>query len=159
MYLFMEHLRNMNYTNIYQNTIYNLQANNITTGFVSGIVVQAGLNNFIYRNKIYDITSSNAGLTTGTINGILVSGAIADQITTILNNRIGNIAATAATVVDNVRGISLTNTGLRATTNIYFNSIYLNATSTGTNFGTTGVFHTINAVASTGALNLRNNII
>ena len=145
--------------NIYQNTIYGLQANNITTGSISGIGLSGGSSVAVYQNKIYDITSSSSSLTTGTVNGILVSGAIADQVATIYNNRIGAINATAANVVDNVRGISMTNTGVRSITNVYFNSIILNASSTGTNFGSSGIFHTANAITSTGALNLRNNII
>ena len=145
--------------NVYQNNIYGLQANNITTGSVSGIGVTGGALNTIYQNKIYDISSSASGLTTGTVNGILVSGSIADQVTTIHNNRIASITAPAANVTDNVRGISMTNTGVRSITNVYFNSIYLNATSTGTNFGSSGIFHTTNATASLGALNLRNNIV
>ncbi|MBX9886313.1 MAG: hypothetical protein K2Y30_00075 [Flavobacteriaceae bacterium] len=145
--------------NIYQNTIYGLQANNITTGSVSGIGVTGGSSTTIYQNKIYDISSSASGLTTGTVNGILVSGSIADQVTTIHNNRIATITAPVANVTDNVRGISITNTGVRSTTNVYFNSIYLNATSTGTNFGSSAVFHAANTTASTGALNLRNNIV
>ena len=65
---------------ISRNTIYNLQANNITTGSVSGIAISAGLSNTIFRNKIYDISSSNAGITTGTVNGILISGAVVSQV-------------------------------------------------------------------------------
>jgi hypothetical protein len=54
---------------MYGNTIYNLQANNITTGSVSGIAVTGGAINNIYRNKIYAISSSSSGIT-GSVNGI-----------------------------------------------------------------------------------------
>ncbi len=145
--------------NIYQNTIYNLQANNITTGSVSGIAVTGGSNNSIYRNKIYDISSSGTGITSGTVNGILISGTVADLITTIHNNRIGNLSAPAANVINNVRGISIANTGLRSATNVYFNTVYINTSSTGTNFGSSGIYHVASAILSTGSLNLRNNII
>jgi hypothetical protein len=66
---------------VYGNTIYNLQANNITTGSVSGIAVTGGAINNIYRNKIYAISSSSSGIT-GSVNGILVSGGI-DDLTNI----------------------------------------------------------------------------
>lgn len=145
--------------NIYQNTIYGLEANNITTGNVSGIGVNGGSSTAIYQNKIYDIISSSTSLSSGTVNGILVSGKIADQVTTIYNNRIGAIMAPLANVPDNVRAISITNTGPRSITNVYFNSIYLNANSTGANFGTSGIFHAASTNASTGSLNMRNNII
>lgn len=144
---------------IYQNIIYGLQSNSITSGTVSGIGVTGGSNTAIYQNKIYDISSSSTSVSSGTVNGILVSGTTADQVATIYNNRIGGINATAANVVDNVRGISMTNTGVRSISNIYFNSIYLNASSTGTNFGSSGIFHAASTISSTAALNLRNNII
>ncbi|AWG20476.1 hypothetical protein FFWV33_02490 [Flavobacterium faecale] len=144
---------------IYQNIIYGLQSNNITSGSVSGIGVTGGANTAIYQNKIYDISSSSTSVSTGTVNGILVSGTTADQVATIYNNRIGGINATAANAVDNVRGISMTNTGVRSISNIYFNSMYLNASSTGTNFGSSGIFHAASTISSTAALNLRNNII
>ncbi len=144
--------------NVYLNTIYNLQANNITTGSVSGIAVSGGATNNIYRNKIYEISSSSSGIT-GTVNGILVSGAIPDQITTIHNNRIGDLRVTAANTADAIRGISIANTGLRSVTNVYYNTVHLNATSSGALFGSSGIFHAASAGATTGALNLRNNII
>jgi hypothetical protein len=82
---------------VYGNTIYNLQANNITTGSVSGIAVTGGAINNIYRNKIYAISSSSSGIT-GSVNGILVSY---DDLTNIIyNNRIGDIKATAANVTN-----------------------------------------------------------
>jgi hypothetical protein len=145
--------------NIYQNTIYDLQANNITTGSVSGIAISGGVTNNIYRNKIYSISSSSSGITTGTVNGILISAAVADQITNLHNNRIGDIRASAASVANPICGISIANTGLRSRSNVYFNTIYLNATSTGTDFGSSGVYHAASAIATTAALNLQNNII
>ena len=45
------------------------------------------------------------------------------------------------------------------TYNVYFNSVYINASSSGANFGTSGVFHTNNATATTAKLDLRDNII
>jgi hypothetical protein len=74
---------------------HHLQANNITTGSVSGIAVTGGAINNIYRNKIYAISSSSSGIT-GSVNGILVSGGIDDLTNIIYNNRIGDIKATAA---------------------------------------------------------------
>jgi hypothetical protein len=145
--------------NVYQNTIYNLQANNITTGSVSAIAVTGGATNKIYRNKIHNVSCSTSSITTGTVSGIFVSGAVADQITTIHNNRIGDLRAPAANVTNPVCGINITNTGLRSTNNVYYNTIYLSATSSGTNFGTSGIYHAASAIATTATLNLRNNII
>jgi hypothetical protein len=146
---------------VYQNSIYNIQSNGgFTTGNVSGISVTGGLSNLIFGNKIYNISSSNGVITTGSINGIMVSGAVANQITTLRNNSIGGIIATAASAIDPMRGINIANSGLNSTTNVYFNTIYLNAlASSGTNCGSSAVYHAANAVATTGTLDLRNNII
>ncbi len=145
--------------NIYQNTIYNLQANNITTGNVSGISISGGSAVSAYRNKIYNLSSSNSGITTGSVNGILISAATADFYSTLHNNRIADLKATAASVADPVRGISVANTGVRSGTNVFFNTIHLNASSSGTNFGTSGLYHAASATATTSKLDLRNNII
>jgi hypothetical protein len=144
---------------VYRNTVYNLQANNITTGSVTGIAVSSGATNNIYRNKIYDLSSSSAGITTGTVNGIQVSGATASMVTNVSNNIIGTLTATAASSTNAVIGISLTATGVTSNINVYYNTVYLNASSSGTNFGTSGLFHTISTTASTATLDLRNNII
>ncbi len=145
--------------NVYLNTIYNLQANNITTGSVNGISVSGGTTNSIYRNKIYAILSNSSGITTGTVNGILVSGAVANQTTTILNNTIGDIRAAAANATNPICGIRLTNAGTTSANVVYYNTIQLNATSTGLNFGSSGIYHTTSTTATTGTLDLINNIV
>lgn len=145
--------------NIYRNTIDYLQANSLTTGIVAGISVSGGLDNVIYKNKIYNLSTSSSSLSSGTVNGILVSGSVASMVTTIKNNTIGDLKATAASSLDAIRGISITSTGTTSTINVYYNTIYINATSSGTIFGTTGIYHTANATSTTAVLDLRNNII
>jgi hypothetical protein len=144
---------------IHGNTIYDLQANNISTGNVSAISIAGGLTVDVCYNKIFTISSSSSSISTGSVNGILVSGSEADQVTTILNNRIGEIEAPAANVSNPVRGISVINNGLRSTTNVYYNTIYLSAASSGGTFGSSGIYHAASTNESTGALVLRNNII
>ena len=142
------------------NTIYNLQANNITTGSVSGISISGGLACRIFDNKITGLLSQSTVLSSGTVNGILVSGSVADMVNTIYNNRIGDIRVTSASAADAVRGISITNTGVRSTNRVYYNTVFLNSqVSTGTNYGTTGLFHTASTLQTTSSLELRNNII
>jgi hypothetical protein len=144
---------------VYRNTIYNLQANSITTGSVNGIAVSGGTINNIYRNKIYDLSSSSSGITTGYVSGIVVSGATASMVTNLSNNIIGTLQAANASAVNVVRGINLLSTGVTSNINVYYNTVYLNAGSTGTNFGTSGIFHTISTTATTATLDLRNNVI
>jgi len=144
--------------NAYQNTIYTLQANALTTGTVSGIWVSAGTTITVHSNKIYDLSSSSSAIT-GFVNGIQVSGAIANSTVTIQNNLIGDLRTSAASSTDPIRGIGLISTGLTSAINVYNNTIYLNASSSGANFGSTGIYHTTSATATTETLDLRNNII
>ncbi len=145
--------------NVYQNTIYNLQANNITTGSIRGIAISAGTTNNVYRNNIYSLTSSSSAITSGTVNGILISGTTTGQTNTIHNNMIGDLRTTAASSLNAIMGLSVANTGTTSTTHAYFNTIYLNATSSGANFGSSTVYHVVSTTATTAALHLRNNIL
>jgi hypothetical protein len=133
------------------------QVNNITgngAANVVGIYCNLGAANAVYDNKIHTLTTTNAG---GTVYGI---SFIAGTNNSAYNNIIGNLTAPIATnPADVIRGISITSTTASSTQNIYYNSIYLNATSSGTNFSTSGIFHTTSATATTATLNLRNNII
>jgi hypothetical protein len=144
--------------NFYQNKIYALTANALTTGTVNGIWISAGTTIKTYRNKIYDLSSASS-LLTGAVNGIQVSGATASLICTINNNIIGDLRAPAAILADPIRGISVISTGTTSTTNVYYNTIYLNASSGGINFGSSGIYHVTNATATTSALNLIDNNI
>jgi hypothetical protein len=139
---------------IYSNTINSLS----TTGTnITGIAVSSGTNKFIYNNKIYDLQANNA---LGLIYGINISGTTAGVITaTVYNNLIGDLRAPITSSTNAIIGINLISTRVSSNINVYYNTIYLNASSTGVNFGTTGVFHTASSTSTTATLNLRNNII
>lgn len=140
---------------IYANIISGLQLTG-TTAFASGIYSAAGLTVKIYDNKLSDLTYTG---TTGGIQGITVA---AGTTTSIYNNFISDLKAPTtnnAAAEDGVRGISIASTTTTATNLIAHNTIYLNASSSGTNFSTAGVFHTGSTTATTSALDLRDNII
>lgn len=126
-----------------------------TGGTVSGInIASTSAPWAISGNKIYNL-STNTTSTGQAVNGILAasgSGAI-------FNNVIGDLNAPFAAGTDAIRGISVTSTTLTSSTQVYYNTVYLNATSAGANFGTSGVFHTGSTTATTAVLDLRNNII
>jgi len=122
-------------------------------------LVSAGTTIVAYRNKVYDLSSSSSAITTGTVNGVQVTGATANLNTTIRNNMIGDLSTPSASAADPIRGININSTGLTSNINVYNNTIYLNGTSSGINFGSTGIYHATSAVATTAALDLRNNII
>jgi hypothetical protein len=122
---------------------------------VSGMVLNGTLaTQNISKNKIYDLTANNAA---GTVNGILVSTSAVTG--NIFNNLIGDLKAPITSSTNAINGINVTSTTVTTTTNVSFNSIWINATSSGVNFGTTGVGHTTSATATTSALVLRSNNI
>ncbi|MNJ84228.1 hypothetical protein D3C87_16760 [compost metagenome] len=137
------------------NLINGLSFANSSTGTatVTGISSSLGATISIFKNKIYNLSSAGAG---STVNGIVTpSGSMVN----IYNNLIGDLKAPTASAADAIRGISITSTSTSTTYRVYYNSVYLNASSTGTNFGTSGIYHAVNATATTAALDMRNNII
>lgn len=138
-------------TNISTNIVNTLS----TTGAAAatGILNSAGTTANLFRNKIYDVSGSNA---TSTVNGVLLSGG-----TTVntYNNLIGDLRTPAASAANPLIGINITSTTASSTQNVSFNTVYLNATSSGGTFGSSALFHTSSATATTAALNLRNNIL
>ena len=136
--------------NIYNNEIYN----NSSAGPINGIHITAGTNNHIYGNKIYDIRTTS---TTGSVtSGILIpSGPIN---TYIYNNFISDLKAANSSDVNAVRGINITSSTTNSNIGLYYNTIFLNA-SGGSNFGTSGIYHTNSTTATTATLEMRDNIV
>ncbi len=132
---------------ISNNTIYALNSIGTTGGTggtVNGIQISGGTSSNIYKNKIYDLSSSSTG---PVVSGILGAGGTTNNIN---NNIIGDLRAPSAAMANAINGVSITS---GTTYNVYYNSVYLNATSTSTLFGSSAIN------ANTGStLDLRNNI-
>jgi hypothetical protein len=107
----------------------------------------------IYNNKIYGFSTTSTG---PLVNGIVIAGG---TTTNVYNNIIGGLTASAANVADAIRGISCISTTATTASNVYYNTIYLNASSSGATFGSTGIYQAYSATATSGALDMRNNII
>jgi hypothetical protein len=120
---------------------------------LTGIVISGGTVQNVYKNKIFYLSNNNAS---GAADGLSV---LDGTTVNVYNNIIGDLRASASAFTDAIRGISITSTTSSSAVNVYFNTVYLNATSTGTNFGTTGIYHVASSTATTATLNLRNNII
>lgn len=133
------------------NVIYNLTSGGNVSGYSSGY----GAPTNIYKNKIYNLTSTSTGTTAGTVNGILLSGGSH----VVYNNFISDLKAPACAAADAIRGIGITSVSTTTTIKLYHNTIYLNASSTGANFGTSGIFQTYSSTATTASLDMRNNIV
>ena len=142
---------------INNNVISGLSGTGTGSPSANGIIIKGGTTINVYKNDIHTITESGVISTTSpAVNGMLFSGG-----TTVnaYNNFISDLKATGAGLADAVRGISVTSTTASSTYNIYYNSVYMNAASTGTNFGTSGIYHTTSATATIAALNMIDNII
>ncbi|MBA4303875.1 MAG: hypothetical protein C0424_06590 [Sphingobacteriaceae bacterium] len=175
---------NENYNN---NTINNLTHNG--TGAIGGILVNtavgtrtcsnnvihtitgAGLSVFgmshttsspnVFGNKIYNIESTSSAAPI--VSGIIMTSLGAAGTGNIYNNLIGDLrapnASSASAAAPSVRGINITVTTISTNIGIYNNSVYLEASSSGTNFATTALFVTSSSVSTTASLTLRNNVL
>ena len=137
--------------NFFSNTIDSLLSSG--SGTVSAIAITGGTTQNVFKNKIYYLSNSDA---LGAIDALLVSGG---TNVNVYNNIIGDLRTTTSTYTDAIRGISIASTSSGSTINVYYNTVYINATSSGTNFGSSGIYHQASSTASTAMLNLRNNII
>lgn len=143
--------------NINDNIIHGLSVSGTTSPSANGILIKGGTTVNVYKNKIYDIAESGAISTTSpAVNGIVIS---AGTLVNTYNNFIADLKAPNANLIDAIRGISVTSTTASTVYNLYYNSIYINAASTGTNFGSSGIYHAANATATTAALNMIDNIV
>jgi hypothetical protein len=127
--------------NVVGNTVHSLSA--AGTGAVTGISVSGGVNQVVARNRIYDLENTNAG---GFVNGILVS---AGTTVNVQNNLIGDLRTPAANAANPLVGINVTG---GTTVNVDYNTVNLNATSTGALFGSSAL-----SASTTPTLTLRNN--
>ncbi|HEY3387351.1 MAG TPA: hypothetical protein VGK46_12625, partial [Saprospiraceae bacterium] len=109
----------------------------------------------IYRNKISGIQSNHVS---GTVSGLRIGkSAVNPGLTTVYNNYIGDLKAPISGIDNAIRGLEISSTDDPGEYRIYFNTIHLSATSTGVNFGVSGVF-----IASGGSsikTDFKNNII
>ncbi len=131
--------------NFNNNNIHSLSSTGASST-VNGISITGTSSPTITKNKIFDLSGSQAG---SIINGINA----ANGTLTISNNLIGDLRAPASTGLNAINGINLNGTG---TYNVYYNTIYLNATSSSvTTFGNSCI--TFSSAAT--SFNNRNNIL
>ncbi len=139
------------------NIVYNISTGGLT---VAGIAMAASSPN-VFKNKVYNITSNSAAAPT--VSGIILISVSTGGTANIYNNLIGNLEApvsstsTATSAV--IRGINLAAASTTVDIFLYYNTIYLNASSSGANFGTAGIFHTGSTTSTSSNLTMRNNII
>jgi len=132
--------------NISGNTIYNLSSTGGTSVTLYGIqntgTSVTTMN--IYQNNIYNLSMTSTG---GNLYGILASAGTTNNI---YNNFVSDLKTPAVNSSNPLSGIHISG-GTNA--NVYFNTVYLNATSTGALFGSQAIF-----ASTTPTLDMRNNI-
>jgi hypothetical protein len=142
--------------NINDNLIHNVNGTGTGSVFATGIALFGGTAVNIYRNKVYDFQETGAGLGGPVINGIRIT---AGTTVNVYNNFVSDLRGTTISHIRGVSGIVISSATASTTYNLYYNSVYLNGTSSGANFGTAGIYHVDNATATTGALTMINNIV
>ena len=143
--------------NINDNAVSSIIGSGNSSPQANGISISGGANVNIFRNKVFNIQQSgNISTTSPAVNGLLLAGG---TIVTAYNNFISDLKTPNASLTDAIRGVSVTATAPATNYNLYYNSVYLNAVSGGALFGSTGVYHTTNTIATSAALNMTDNII
>ncbi|MBD2722841.1 Ig-like domain-containing protein [Hymenobacter armeniacus] len=130
-------------TQYYGNTVQNITCDGNS---LYGIYLSGGPTVDVYRNRVSGLTANG---TTATIYGIYTTGTT----TTLTNNLMGDFKAPAASNTNALTGLYLAG---GTTVNAQYNSIYLNGSSSGANFGTSGIYFTSTA---TTLVTLRNNVV
>lgn len=132
---------------IHNNTIRNLSINTPAgSGTVYGIRFGDGNICNAYKNRIFDLSASNAA---GIVYGISTTGAVQSNI---FNNFISDLKTPSSIAVTAVNGIHAAG---GTSVGIFFNTVFLNALSTGSTFGSSGIYRSSSSVV----LDLRNNVI
>lgn len=155
------------------NTIFNVYSSAALTATVTGINSQAGGTVTITRNRVYNlfpgqsatigsiargISVSNGGPVPAT-SGIVVSNNMIALDLTLAASATGSVAANSVlTGTDALRGIEVTSVLASSSLFLYYNSIRLAGNGAG-NFGSSGVFATANATATTVNLTMINNLV
>ncbi len=131
--------------NIFSNTVYSCTARG---GTVYGVYSALGTTVNVYKNHFYNLSSNNGSTASCLVYGIYNSST---PSITIYNNFISDLKANMATSNPSICGLYLTG----GTTNtVYNNTVFLNATSSGSSFGSAAVY-----AGTTPVTNLRNNIL
>ncbi|QQS35336.1 MAG: hypothetical protein IPM56_13930 [Ignavibacteriales bacterium] len=132
---------------ISNNVVYALNSTGTTGGTggtLVGIYISGGTTNNVYKNKVYDISTNS---TNPALYGIQIGGGTTN---TVYNNLVGDLRTPAANAAIPLAGLYISG---GTTTNAYYNTVYLNASSTGALFGSSALY-----ASSTPTVNLIDNI-
>src|SRR5690606_24304444 len=123
------------------------------SGVVRGVHIVGGEQQTLHRSSIYGLEATGAN---GRVGGISVEGG---TTVVLYNNVIAGLSAPNSNGTDQIRGIELASATASTFRDIHFNTVYVNAQSTGANFGTSALYHMASGTAGAGDLTLKNNIL
>lgn len=134
---------------VYGNTVFNITGAAVT----GGIFVDYFSNGDCYRNNVYNITSTTTSLSPGAFG--IQYGTNGGLNVNINNNFVSEIKSPNNTSANSVYGIWIAGASGITNAKVYYNTVYLNATTAAINFGSSAMF-----IASTSStVDLRNNIL
>jgi plastocyanin len=139
----------------YDNTVYGVSS---TSGTAVGIYHRYGGVSLYYRNDIYNVSTAAAD-TSNFAAGIVVYNVLSTSSSTVYNNFISDIRAPNSGNRNGVIGINGIGSSSGSSASVFYNTIYLNASSSGTNFGSSGISFVGSATATNATHDLRNNIV
>lgn len=138
--------------NVNNNTVGDLYT---TSPNLGGILFSGGITVNAFKNKVYNLQADDAG---AQVFGISVA-VLSTGNYNIHNNYIGDLRAPNANLTLAIQGLSILPNTSSTSHTVYYNTIYLNASSIGTDFGTTGIYLLASSSSTTCNTTLRNNII
>jgi uncharacterized protein (TIGR02145 family) len=127
------------------NQIWNLSVTTAGSGTIYGMFRPSGVTIKIDRNTISGLTACGAS---GFVSGIYIAGG---TTATISNNMVYGLDNPAVNALNSLAGIYIAG---GTVINAYYNTVYLNSTSTGALFGSAALY-----ASTTPTVNLRNNIL
>lgn len=129
---------------IYSNTVHNINSSGAAISMYGSYLSGGGAGVSFYKNKISDLTANGS---MASASGLYISTGVN---TNVFNNLIGNIYTPSTSATNALNGIVVSG---GSQVNLYYNTVYLNGTSSGSNFGANAIF-----ASSPVNLSLRNNI-
>jgi hypothetical protein len=133
-----------------QNSIFNLTSSGNDPGAgIYGMLLSGGETIKVSKNYLYNFSS---GTTSGMATGLCLSAASTQFY--VYNNMIQEMKAPASTLANAISAIKLANSTNISTMYVWYNSIYLDATSSGAGFGSSGIY-----ASTTPPVELKNNIV
>ncbi len=120
-------------------------------GTMTGINFTNGNPGKLYKNNVYDLSAGGSASNVA-VNGITVAGGTDMNV---YNNFISDLRTPqgTGTLINPVNSIAGINVSYGTNVNVFYNTVYLNASSTGTYFYTSALY-----VSTNPTLDLRNNV-